>query len=248
MKSFRPLLLSAAITLGIAVAALPIISAHAKSVAGGEDGSTVNASLSVDADTTVGSLRTVNGGIDVGSGVTATTISTVNGGIDLGAGVSTSSISSVNGSIDADGQVDVKGDISNVNGAIELPAQSKVNGSVTNVNGDIALSGTNIVRNVKTVNGRLTLAQAQVGGNLETVWGNVELNASQVNGDLRVAKPRGMNWGKPKKPVVVIGPNSVVRGTISLEHPVDLYVHTSANIGAVVGGEAQRYSSSAPPR
>jgi DUF4097 and DUF4098 domain-containing protein YvlB len=248
MKALTKLMLSAAITLSVAGSALYAVRADAKSVSGGDDGSTVNASLSVDADTTVGSLRTVNGGIDVDSGATTTTISTVNGGIDLGSGVTTSSISSVNGSIDADGQVVVKGDISNVNGAIELPARSNVNGSVTNVNGDIDLSGTTIVRNVKTVNGRIELAQAQVGGSLETVWGRVELSASQVSGDLRVAKPRGMNWGKPKKPVVVIGPNSVVRGTISLEHPTDLYVHASANIGAVIGGEAQRYSSNTPPQ
>jgi hypothetical protein len=49
-------------------------------------------------------------------------------------------------------------------------------------------------------------------------------------------------------PRVVIGPGSVVTGTLRFERPVKLYVSERATIGNVVGATAVKFSGEHPPQ
>ena len=46
---------------------------------------------------------------------------------------------------------------------------------------------------------------------------------------------------------MVIGPGSVVQGTLNFEREVELYVSDTATIGAVEGAKVVRFSGERPP-
>ena len=75
---------------------------------------------------------------------------------------------------------------------------------------------------------------------------------STVKGDLIVEKPSNWNWnkGKKRKPRIVVGPGSVVEGTIRLEREVELFISESATVGGVEGemsmDDAVRFSGEKP--
>ena len=101
------------------------------------------------------------------------------------------------------------------------------------------------------MNGELRLRGAEVGGDLSTVNGDVFLeDQSVVRGDLTVEKPTGWNNSKNRKPKVVIGPGSLVAGTIVINRPVELYISESAKVGGVGGimtlDDAVRFSGKRP--
>ena len=77
-------------------------------------------------------------------------------------------------------------------------------------------------------------------------------DASVVKGDIIIEKP-GMwnrNGNNDKLPVIVIGPGSVVEGSIVLEREVKLYISESAEVGGVEGkmsmSDAVRFSGDHP--
>jgi len=206
--------------------------------AGGEsDGATsVNGSITIGENAVVtGNVQTVNGSIRVDSGATIQDAATVNGGVRLEDGVQAEDLSTVNGSIKVAESVTVDGEIEAVNGRINVENGSSVADGLSNVNGKIALNG------------------AQIGGDVSTFTGDIDVvGSSVVKGNLIVEKPN--NWGfgnkKTRKPTIVIGPGSSVKGNIELEHKVDLFISETAEVGGVTGvmslDDAVRFSGDSP--
>ncbi len=221
--------------------ALPAAASINKSIkiAPGEssDGaSSVNGSVTVGSGAVVtGDVGTVNGTIRIADNAQVEDASTVNGALRLGSGVSAGSLETVNGSIRAADNCQLDGSVEAVNGSINLGNGTRVSDGVANVNGTIELQG------------------VDVGGNVETVNGDVELlQGSTLRGDLVIEKPSGWGWNnsKKRKPRVIIGPGSVVLGTIELEREVELYISEAAQVGGVSGAmsmdDAVRFSGQRP--
>jgi hypothetical protein len=214
------------------------INKSVKVEAGGEsDGaSSVNGSITVGEDAVVtGSVSTVNGSIRVDSGATIEDASTVNGGVRIADKVQAEDLSTVNGAIKVGQSVTVDGEIEAVNGSIAVEKGSKISSNVSNVNGHIELSG------------------AEVGGDVSTVSGDVDvIDGSVINGDLVVEKRSGWSWGNStkRKPRIVIGPGSSVKGTIKLEQEVELFISETAEVGGVEGkmsmSDAVRFKGDRP--
>jgi len=233
-----------AFTVGLLVLlmAVPALGASVnKSVkieAGGESSgaSSVNGSITIGENARVtGDAETVNGSIRIDSGASVQDASTVNGGVSLAKGVQADNLSTVNGSIKLAELVTVAGEVETVNGRINVEKGSTVANSVSNVNGKIALTG------------------AEIGGDVSTVSGDIDVvDGSVVKGDIIVEKPSNWGFGKSKsrKPRIVIGPGSSVKGNIELEHKVDLFISETAEVGGVTGvmslDDAVRFSGDSP--
>jgi hypothetical protein len=58
------------------------------------------------------------------------------------------------------------------------------------------------------------------------------------------------SWGnrKPKVPRIIIGPNAIVDGELRFERDVELYVHTTAKVGRIIGAKPQAYTDTIPER
>jgi hypothetical protein len=67
-----------------------------------------------------------------------------------------------------------------------------------------------------------------------------------VEGGLLVRKPRGINF-ENRPPRVVIGPDAEVRGDLTFEREVRLFVHDTARVGRIEGATPQRFSGTVPP-
>ena len=237
-------LIKSAFTVGLLVMlmAVPVYGASVnKSIkidAGSEsDGATtVNGSISVgEGGVVTGTLQTVNGKIRVGDDSTIEDAQTVNGSLSISDGVKSDDLSTVNGSVSVGENATVNGEIEAVNGSITVEKGSKVTDSVGNVNGAIDLQG------------------SEVGGNISTVNGDIDLSdAAVVMGDLIVEKPNSWGFGNKnsRKPKIIIGPGSEVRGTIELEREVELYISETAKVGDVEGvmsmNDAVRFSGERP--
>jgi hypothetical protein len=75
------------------------------------------------------------------------------------------------------------------------------------------------------------------------------LDGSVVSGRILVEKPNGgwfNNNSNHRVPKIVIGAHSEVRGELRFEREVELFVHESARIGAVVGASPTRFSGEQP--
>jgi DUF4097 and DUF4098 domain-containing protein YvlB len=230
------------VSLLLMLMAVPVYGASVnKSIkinAGSEsDGATtVNGSISVGEGAVVsGTLRTVNGKIQVKNDATIEDAETVNGSLIIGDSVSAGDLTTVNGSVSLGEDTSISGGAEAVNGRIILEQGSKVQRDVSNVNGDMEFSGSEVSGNVTTVNGDIDLSDGAV-----------------VKGDVIVEKPNSWGWGNnsSKMPKVVVGPGSVVNGTIRLEREVELYLSESAKIGGVTGvmsmSDAVRFSGDRP--
>ncbi|MFT3808221.1 hypothetical protein [Arenimonas sp.] len=198
---------------------------------GDHDVSRVNGRVHAEAGQAYGDLDTVNGGIEVDAGVQARDASTVNGGIDIGDRASLRSATTVNGGIQAGQNVRFSGEVETVNGGIKIGFHSQVE------------------RDVTTVNGSILIQQTKVDGQINTVNGDITVGAdSVVQGGIKVEQPKGVNFGKPRVPRIVIGPRATVNGELRFEREVELFVHTSAKIGRVIGATAQPYTDTLPER
>jgi len=149
----------------------------------------------------------------------------------------------------------VKADnLSTVNGSIKVAESVTVDGEIEAVNGRISVeNGSSVADDVSNVNGKIALNGAEIGGDVATVTGDIDVvGGSVVKGNLIVEKPD--NWGfgnkKTRKPRVVIGPGSTVKGNIELEHKVDLFISETAKVGGVTGvmslDDAVRFSGDSP--
>ena len=142
--------------------------------------------------------------------------------------------SRVMGGLNAD-EGEVVGDLETVNGGIRVDFLSRIGGDVG------------------TVNGGITVRQTDVGGRIRLVNGDVTVGAkSHVHGGILVEKNKGIDFGwgnrKPRVPRIIIGPNAIVDGELRFERKVDLYVHTTAKIGTVIGATPQPYTDTIPER
>jgi DUF4097 and DUF4098 domain-containing protein YvlB len=206
------------LTLALA-AALPVTQA---SVAA-PDLSKVNGSLTAEAGKTYGDIDTVNGSITLEDKAVARNVETVNGSITLDSFARALDVSTVNGKILLR------------NGAAARSVET-VNGSI------VGVSNLRVEKTVETVNGNIKLLSMKVTGNVETVNGNITVGEdSVVTGHLKVSKPTGwgINWGKPKVPRIILGPNSQVLGGLIFEREVELYVHATAKYGKITYLEAE---------
>jgi hypothetical protein len=204
--------------------------------------STVNGRVDVTSGQTLGNISTVNGAIRVADRDVIGNAHTVNGRITLGTDSAAQSLSTINGSITV-GTGDHASAIRTVNGTIVLDRSADVSGHVV------------------TVNGRIRLDNAHVGNGIESVSGDIDIGArSKVEGGVLVKARTGL-WfpscqsrfwkmlfpSNCEPPLVVIGPGSIVEGSLRFERPVKLYVSTSARIGVVQGATAILYSGERPP-
>ena len=238
------LITKTAFTVGLLVMlmALPALGASVnKSVkieAGGESSgaTSVNGSITIGENAVVsGDVNTVNGAIRVDAGAKLQDASTVNGSVRVAEDVRADSLSTVNGSIKVAESVTIDGDVDAVNGSISVEKGSTVADDLSNVNGKIALTG------------------AEVGGDVSTVSGDIDVvGGSVVSGNIIVEKPRNWGFGESKfrKPRIVIGPGSTVKGNIDLEYKVDLFISETADVGGVTGvmslDDAVRFSGDNP--
>ena len=213
------------VAVGTALSLVFTFGAHARGV----DVDKVNGSIHIEGDQQAGDLSTVNGGIRVDSGGSAIKVSTVNGSIELGDRVTVDSVETVNG-------------------GIELGSGAHVARTIEAVNGHIALAqGADVAGKASNVNGRISLNAAHVGGGIETVSGDIDIGAnSHVEGGVLVEQPHGWSWGKNKNPRIVIGPHAVIDGKLDFRREVDLYISDSAQVGAITGATANKFSGDHP--
>lgn len=206
------------------------------------DLSKVNGSLTAEAGRTYGDIDTVNGSISIEEKAVAQTVETVNGSITIEPLARVGEVSTVNGKIILRNGVSARS-VETVNGSIIGVSNLRIEKGVEAVNGSIEIGANSLVGgNVETVNGSITLLSMKIGGNVETVNGNITIGENTVvAGHLKVNKPKGwgINWGKPKVPRIVLGPNSQIQGDLIFEREVELYVHSTAKYGKLIYLEAE---------
>jgi len=203
--------------------------ANGNVTADSQGGHSVNGMVRVPDGEKTGDLSTVNGSIQIGNNVTLATARTVNGSISVGNHTSADALSTVNGSITLADGVHVSQTVRSVNGALSLDSGDAIRGSIANVNGAIHLNA------------------AYVGGGITTANGDITVEgASHVDGGILVEKIESGWFQLSSTPRVVIGPGSVVTGTLRFDRKVELYVSTNAKIGPVIGATPQRYPGEGP--
>ena len=210
--------------------------------------SKVNGTIRVEAGQAAGDVGTVNGSVTIEDGASAQEVETVNGSVTLGDRATVQQIETVNGGIRMGAETRAES-IDTVNGSLKLGPGAQISGDVEAVNGSISLAkGSDIRGRLENVNGRMELESAHVGGGLETTNGSITVGrGSRIEGGILVEKPRGTNWlGTRKRPVIIIGPDTVVQGELKFEHEVDLYVSDSAKIGPVTGATAIKFAGEEP--
>ncbi|KAF1007647.1 MAG: hypothetical protein GAK28_01604 [Luteibacter sp.] len=190
----------------------------------------VNGSVEVSAGEHVDKVSTVNGSVRVGDRAVVQKAQTVNGSVRLGDSASADKLDTVNGAVNLGAKAKVSGDVKSVNGRVYLDKGADIGGRLYNVNGEIELDNAHVGQGIETVNADLT-----VGSN------------SKVEGGILYKKPQGNGWrDENRNPKVVIGPHAVVKGDLTFERPVDLFVSDSASVGNVQGATAKKFSGSAP--
>jgi cytoskeletal protein CcmA (bactofilin family) len=79
------------------------------------------------------------------------------------------------------------------------------------------------------------------------VTGSIEVGPNaRVDGGIHVHKDQSDGGGTIDEPRVVIGPGSVVKGTLKFERPVKLYVSDHATTGAVEGATVIAFTGDRP--
>jgi DUF4097 and DUF4098 domain-containing protein YvlB len=196
----------------------------------------------------------VNGSIDIGAGEHTGDVSTVNGSIHIGENAVVGSADTVNGGISLQSHASAK-KLDTVNGAITLAEGVRIDGDADTVNGAVSVAnGAEVAGGLANVNGEIRVAAAHVGGRVNTASGNIDLGPdARVDGGIHVSKQTGwldlwLDFWFPKTPRVVVGPGTIVGGTLDFERPVKLYVSERATIGPVHGATVIRFSGNQPPQ
>jgi DUF4097 and DUF4098 domain-containing protein YvlB len=196
----------------------------------GDNVSKVMGSITIAAGEHAGNVATVNGSIDIGDHAVVEHAHTVNGSVRLEEHASATEVETVNGSIHLHEGAQVSGQLRTVNGSLSLDPGSEVSERLSNVNGSMHVHG------------------AHVGGEIETVTGSMEIGPdARVDGGIHMRRDESSDSDHHGVPRIVIGPGSVVKGTLRFERPVELYVSDRASIGAVEGATAIKFSGDHPP-
>ena len=195
-------------------------------------------------------ISKVMGSIDIGADQHTGDVSTVNGSIHIGENAVVGQADTVNGSITV-GRHATAAKLVTVNGSIHLNEAVRVTGTVQAVNGTLTVAnGADVAGRLANVNGAIRVAAAHVGGLIDTATGDIELGPNaHVDGGIHVEKDSGwfhIWFWFDDTPRVVVGPGSVVGGTLSFERSVKLYVSDRATIGPVEGATAVRFSGDHP--
>jgi cytoskeletal protein CcmA (bactofilin family) len=215
-----------------ALLALPLALVLAGSAAAhdGDDISSVQESINVSAGEHRGAVHTVNGSIHIGEGASVNDAHTVNGSITLGPRATATEAKTVNGSV-------------------HLEDGSKVSGGLATVNGSLSLApGADVAEGLTTVNGGIHINSAHVGGDISSRNGGMEIGPNaHVDGGILVRKSHSDDEDESRNPPhIVIGPGSVVKGSLRFERTVKLYVSDHATIGAVEGATPISFSGDHP--
>ena len=194
------------------------------------------------------SISTVMGSITVSAGEHRGDVSTVNGSIHVGENGVVGHAHTVNGSVTLETRA-TAADVKTVNGAVRLDEGAQVGGSVHTVNGALSLGkGASVTGALANVNGAIRVSAAHVGGDVETVSGGIEIGPdAHVDGGLLVRKEHSSDSDTRSPPRIVIGPGSVVKGTLRFERPVELFVSDRATIGPVEGATPAKFTGDHPP-
>src|SRR5437660_7362872 len=198
------------------------------------------------------SISRVMGSIDIGAEQHSGDVSTGNGSIHIGENAVVGRANTVNGSIAVERHA-TAAKLVTVNGSIHLKEAVRVTGTVQAVNGAVTVAdGADVAGTLGNVNGAIRIAAAHVGGLIDTATGDIEIGPNaRVDGGIHVEKDTSWFhiwfWSEDTSRVV-IGPGSVVGGTLSFERKVNLYVSDRAMIGRVEGATAVRFSGDRPPR
>lgn len=199
----------------------------------GDDTSMVTGSITVGAGEHRGDLKTVNGSIHVGQGAVISNAHTVNGSITLDSQATGAEAKTVNGSVHLEDGARLSGDIATVNGSLSLERGADVTGALANVNGSIHVGAAHVGGDIKTVNGSMDLGpDAHVDGGILVRKNHSDSDDS----DTRKEPPR-----------IIVGPGTVVKGTLRFEREVKLYVSDRATIGPVEGATPIMFSGDHPP-
>ena len=195
---------------------------------------------SVHAGDIAASISKVNGSIEVPEASVAANVKTVNGTIRIQQRAVAADVSTVNGGVHLNDNSEVRS-AETVNGAIRVGEEVVVDHSLGTVNGSIRVNrGTSVGEQIQTVNGAIQMDGASVEGDVRTVNGDIRIrNGSIVNGDIIVDKPRKSFWsrfsfGGSREPVVEIGRDVEINGTIYLYREVKLEIDHSATVGDIV--------------
>jgi hypothetical protein len=197
------------------------------------------------------SISKVMGSIDIGAEQHSGDVSTVNGSIHIGENAVVGRANTVNGSISAERHA-TAATLVTVNGSIHLKEAVRVTGTVQAVNGAVTVAdGADVAGTLSNVNGAIRVAAAHVGGLIDTATGDIEIGPNaHVDGGIHVEKDTSWFhiwfWSEDTSRVV-IGPGSVIGGTLRFERKVNLYVSDRATIGRVEGATAVRFSGDRPP-
>lgn len=196
------------------------------------------------------SISTVMGSITVSAGEHRGDLATVNGSIRIGEGAGVGHAHTVNGSIALEPRA-TAAEVKTVNGSVQLSEGAQVSGPVHTVNGSMSLEkGANVAGALANVNGTIRVRAAHVGGDVDTVTGSIEIGPdARVDGGVIVREDhsRSDRTGSRGTPRVVVGPGSVVKGTLRFERTVALYVSDRATIGPVEGATPIKFSGDHPP-
>lgn len=190
----------------------------------------------------------VTGSITVSPGEHRGDLKTVNGSIRVGHGAAVANAHAVNGSITLESQATAV-EAKTVNGSVQLEDGARVSGRIVTVNGSLTLGrGAEVTEGLTNVNGAIRLGAAHVGGDITTVNGGMDIGPdAQVDGGILVRKNHHSDDSDSREPPrIVIGPGSVVKGTLKFERAVKLYVSDRATIGPVEGATPIRFSGDRP--
>jgi DUF4097 and DUF4098 domain-containing protein YvlB len=190
----------------------------------------------------------VTGSITIAAGEHAGNVATVNGSIDIGDNAVVEHAHTVNGSVRLAEHAGAA-EVETVNGSIHLQEGAHVSGRLRTVNGSLSLEpGAEVGERLSNVNGSMHVHAAHVGGDIETVTGSMEIGPdARVDGGIHVRRDESSDSSHRALPRIVIGPGSVVKGTLRFERPVELYVSDRASIGPVEGATAVKFSGDRPP-
>lgn len=195
----------------------------------------------------VGDTSRVMGSIDVGDGEHAGDVNTVNGSVHVGDRAVVGKAETVNGGITIGEHATVSA-VQTVNGSIRLQEGAGVSGEVQSVNGSLTVAnGADVKGELANVNGAIKVAAAHIGGDVQTVTGDIQIGPNaHLDGGIHVERDNSWFHTGSNVPRVVIGPGTVIKGTLRFDRKVDLFVSERATIGEVVGATATRFSGDQP--
>ncbi len=193
-----------------------------------------------------GDLSTVKGAIMVGDNASVNGIDVTNGSISIGDNSMAERVSTGSGDISVGDNSTVRS-LEAGKGSITVGAGSTVANNVKTGSGSITIGdGSSVTGYVESTRGQVTLDGAKVGGNVIAHAKGLHIdNGATVAGYVHFKKAAGVMEGKDV-PVVILGKNINIAGTVTFDRDVKLYVHDSATTGDIAGAEPMAYSGDEP--